>query len=94
MGGTLARPRLTIDPTQTAIALGKTLGSITLFGPAGIAAALVGRTSDDETSCAAASAARKGVKVEKGKGITGEVQEKAGETIKGIHEKLKNLFGK
>ena len=68
MGGTLARPRLTIDPTQTAITLGKTLGSVTLFGPAGIAAALVGRSSDDETSCAAAIlAARKGVKVEKEK---------------------------
>ncbi len=94
MGGTLARPRLTIDPTQTAIALGKTLGSVTLFGPAGIAAALVGRSSDDETSCAAAIlAARKGVKVEK-KGITGEAQEKAGETLKGIQEKLKNIFGK
>jgi hypothetical protein len=66
MGGTLARPRLTIDPTQTAIALGKTLGSVTLFRPVGIAAALVGRSSDDETSCAAAIlSARKGVKVEK-----------------------------
>lgn len=93
--GTLADPALTIDPTQTAIIIGKTIGSMTLFGPAGIAAALVGGESDNETSCvAAASAARKGVKVEKGKGVTGEVQEKAGETIKGVGEKLKGLFGK
>jgi hypothetical protein len=94
LGGTLARPRLVIDPTGTAIALGKAIGSVTLFGPVGIAAALVGRSSDDETSCAAAIlAARRGVKVQK-KGFTGEVQEKAGETIKDIGEKLKNLFGK
>jgi AsmA family protein len=94
LGGTLARPRLVIDPTQTAIALGKTIGSVTLFGPAGIVAALLGKTSDDETSCAAAIlAAKKGVKVEKRKGITGQVQEKAVESIEDIRDKLKRFFG-
>ena len=95
MSGTLARPRLAIDPTQTAITLGRTIGSVTLFGPAGIASVLVGSASDDETSCVAAVlAARKGVEVQKQKGITGEVEEKAGETIKGIGRKLKDLLGK
>jgi hypothetical protein len=46
---------------------------------------------DDETSCvAAASAARKGVKVKEGKGIVG----KAGESLKGVGEKLKDLFSR
>ncbi len=48
LGGTLTRPRLVIDPAQTAITLGRTIGAITLFGPAGIAAALIGKTSDEK----------------------------------------------
>ncbi len=93
--GTLASPRLALDPTQAAIIIGKTIGSVTLFGPAGIAAALIGSVPDNETSCVAAvSAARKGVKVEKGKGIIGEVQEKTDDTIRGLGEKLKDLFGR
>ncbi len=81
--GTLADPTLAIDPTQTAIILGKTIGSATLFGPFGLAAALiVNPLHDDETSCVeAVAAARKGVKVKKG-------------TIGGIGEKVKQLFGR
>jgi len=94
LGGTLARPRLVIDPAQTAISLGKIIGSITLFGPVGIAAALVGGASDEETSCAAAiAAARKGVRFEKRKGLPGRVREKTGDVLEGIGDRLKDLFG-
>ncbi len=93
--GTLAHPRLVIDPAQTAISLGKIIGSITLFGPAGIAAALAGGASDDENSCAAAiAAAKKGVRFEKKKGLPGKVSEKAGEVLEDIGDRLKDLFGK
>ena len=57
-----------------------------LFGPAGIAAVLVGSSSGDENSCMTAiEAAKKGVRVKKG--LVGKATEGAG---KG----LKKLFGK
>jgi len=93
LGGTLARPRLAIDPTRTAITLGRTIGAITLFGPAGIAAALMGKTSDEETSCAAAvSAAKKGVRIEKPRGRPGKG--KSGDVLEDIGGKVKELFGR
>ncbi len=93
LGGTLARPRLVIDPTQTGITLGRTIGAITLFGPAGIAAALIGKTSDEETSCAAAiSAAKKGVRIEKPRGRPGKG--KSGNVLEDIGGKVKELFGR
>jgi len=93
LGGTLARPRLTIDPTRTAIALGATIGSITLFGPAAIAAALMGKTSDEETSCTAAiSAAKKGVRIERQRGRPGKG--KSGDVLEDIGGKVKELFGR
>ncbi len=93
LGGTLARPRLAIDPTRTAIALGAAVGSITLFGPAAIAAALIGKTSDEETSCAAAiSAAKKGVRIEKPRSLPGKG--KSGDILEDIGGKVKELFGR
>jgi hypothetical protein len=95
LGGTLAHPRLVIDPAQTALTLGKTIGSVVLFGPAGIAAALAGGASDNENSCAAAIArAKKGVRFEKRKGLPGKAEEKAGEVLEDIGDRLKDLFGK
>jgi AsmA family protein len=41
LGGTLAHPSLAVDPTQTAIAFGKAIGGVMLFGPVGIASATV-----------------------------------------------------
>jgi len=91
LAGTLASPRLAIDPTQTAIVLGKTIGSMALFGPVGIAAALAGKSSDEETSCAAAIAAAK-----RGSGAGRKKSGQSGESpvdiLKGIGGKLKNLF--
>ena len=63
-----------------------------LFGPFGIAAALVGSSSDDENSCLAAiEAAKKGVRVKKG--FVGEVTGGAEDVIKGAGKELKKLFG-
>ncbi len=93
LGGTFAHPSLAVDPTQTAIAFGKTIGGVMLFGPIGIAAALVGSSSGDENSCIAAiEAAKKGVRVKKG--LVGEVTEGAEDVLKGAGKELKKLFGK
>jgi uncharacterized protein YhdP len=93
LGGTLAHPSLAVDPTQTAIAFGKGIGGVMLFGPVGIAAALVGSSSGDENSCIAAiEAAKKGVRVKKG--FVGEVTEGAEDILKGAGKELEKLFGK
>ncbi len=65
LGGTLAAPSLTIDPTQTAMTLGKTIGGVALFGPAGVLSALAGVGGPDtgadpcQAALAAAAAGRK-----------------------------------
>ena len=92
LGGTLAHPSLAVDPTQTAIAFGKAIGGVMLFGPVGIAAALVGSSSGDENSCIAAiEAAKKGVRVKKG--LVGKVSGRR-RCLKGAGKELKKLFGK
>jgi hypothetical protein len=92
LGGTLAHPSLAIDPTQTAITFGKAIGGALLFGPVGIAAALVGSSSDDEDSCLAAiEAAHKGVRVDKG--LVGKVTEGAENVFRDAGKGLNKLFG-
>jgi hypothetical protein len=93
LGGTLAHPSLAFDPTQTAIAFGKAIGGMVLFGPVGIAAALVGSSSDDESSCLAAiEAANKGVRVKRG--LAGDVMGGAEDVLKGAGKEINKLFGK
>lgn len=93
LGGTLAHPSLAIDPTQTAIAFGKAIGGVILFGPVGIAAALVGSSSGDENSCLAAiEAANRGVRVKKS--FVGQVTEGTEDFLEGAGKELKKLFGK
>ena len=41
LGGTLANPSVAIDSAQTFFTLGKAVGGVVLFGPAGVAAALL-----------------------------------------------------
>jgi hypothetical protein len=41
LGGTLANPIVAVDSTQTFVTLGKAVGGVFLFGPAGVAAALL-----------------------------------------------------
>ena len=93
LGGTLAHPSLAVDPTQTAIAFGKAIGGGMLFGPVGIAAALVGTSSGDESSClAAVEAANKGVRVKEG--LLGEATAGAEDVLKDAGKEPNKLFGK
>ncbi|MBW2116716.1 MAG: AsmA family protein [Deltaproteobacteria bacterium] len=90
LAGTLADPSLTVDPTQTAITLGKAVGGVVLFGPVGIAAALASESPDDENPCLTAiEAAKKGIRVSGDK-----KPEKEKGVVEGIGDKLKGLFGK
>jgi len=97
--GTLANPSLGIDPTQAAIEIGKAVGGFALFGPFGIAAALVGESANDENPCLAAiEAAQKRVKTtqekpSEEKGAATKPADGVTEKIKGFGEKLKGLFG-
>ena len=60
----MAEPSLALDSKQTAIILGKTIGGTVLFGPIGIAAALISGSSGGDNPCLAAiEAAKKGVSV-------------------------------
>ena len=90
LAGALADPSLTVDPTQTAITLGKAVGGVVLFGPVGIAAALASESPDDENPCLTAiEAAKKGVR-----GSGDKKPEKEKGVVEGIGDKLKGLFGK
>lgn len=62
LGGTLARPKLAVDKAGAALAAGKALGGMALFGPLGVAGALVsGTTGQDKDPCVwAVKAAREG----------------------------------
>ena len=105
LGGTLADPSFTLDPTLTALTFGKALGGVILFGPLGIAAALAGRGSGPENPCLAAiEAARKGVKVsedkppetkkspEKKEEPAGNPSEGIRRVFEGISSSVKKLF--
>jgi uncharacterized protein involved in outer membrane biogenesis len=58
LGGTLSHPVITIDKSETAIStvitLGKAIGGTLLFGPAGLAAALVDLDFSDNDPCISA----------------------------------------
>jgi AsmA family protein len=90
LAGTLADPSLTVDPTQTAITLGKAVGGAVLFGPVGIAAALASESPDDKNPCLTAiEAAKKGVRASGDK-----KPEKEQGVVEGIGNKFKGLLGK
>ena len=100
MGGTLAHPSIGLDPTQTALSLGKVAGGTLLFGPIGIAAALLSGQLGDENPCLAAiEASETGVgspsestQKEKEKAPEAAGEEEQG-TIENIGESIKKLFG-
>ncbi|UCE53052.1 MAG: AsmA family protein [Desulfobacterales bacterium] len=94
LGGTLANPALAIDTTQTALTLGKTLGSMALFGPLGIVTTMVSKESGTKHPCTAAlEAVKQEDNVAKEK--TREEKESTSEKKSGgIGSKLKKLFGK
>jgi hypothetical protein len=60
LSGTLAAPSLAVDPTKTALTIGKAIAGVVLFGPLGIAGVLAGKTSDRNPCAAALEAAQKG----------------------------------
>ena len=99
--GTLARPSIGIDTTRTAITVGKAIGGVALFGPAGIAAALMSKGSGEKNPCLAAiEAAKKGVRVSdqnKGKETAGKPSEgkkKEKDQEEGIGGFFKKFLGK
>ncbi len=93
LSGTLAKPTLTIDPTQTALTIGKVVGEAVLLGPAGIAAFLAGGSPTEENACLAAiDASNKGVKPSGGK--LDAVQDTARKTTEAVGDKLKKMFGR
>ena len=81
--GTLAHPSLGIDPTETVLTFGKTLGNIALFGPAGLATSFVSGKFGENHPCAKSLAA------------LGDTEKAAKEKESGgIGSKIKNLFSK
>ena len=59
LGGTLADPKLAIDPKNAAITVGKALGGFVFFGPFGLAALLVDGDSGKKDLCTTAVAIAK-----------------------------------
>jgi hypothetical protein len=98
LAGTLAKPSLAIDPTQTALTIGKAVGGTMLFGPAGIAASLASGGKGDENPCLTAiEAAKKGVKPSgdagQDQGVVGKTTEGVKGAVKGTGDRLKKMFG-
>lgn len=62
--GTLAQPSLVVDPKGTAVALGKAVGGMALFGPFGLAAGLLDVGPDEKNPCEEAlEIAQRGVQI-------------------------------
>lgn len=102
LGGTLAQPSLALDPTATALAVGKAVGGVALFGPVGIVAALASPGESDENPCLTAlKAARTGYRSDGKTGdqkATGQkTDQSSGNVIEdaaqGIGGAVKKLFG-
>ena len=97
LGGTLAHPRLVLDSTKGAMVIGETLGGVILFGPLGIATALVNTTPDQPSICPLAiKAAKKGIKVsmkKKSKSeAAGSIAKNASRSIKNTIHNIGNFF--
>ncbi len=99
LGGALAEPRLAVDPEASALAVGKAVGGVALFGPVGLVAALVSRSGEENPCLAALKAIKLGPKDSGGektdlktdrpaerKGLIDEAKEEIGGA-------LKKLFG-
>jgi len=60
LGGTLANPKLALDPKQTVTTITKGLGGAALFGPAGLAGALATGGEEEQDPCLSALEALEG----------------------------------
>jgi len=99
LAGTLAEPSLALDTAQAALALGKAAAGTVLFGPVGIAAALVHSDQGVKNPClAAVEAARKGVRLDgkagEEKGLVEKTTDAVEETVRDVGRKLKRLFSR
>jgi hypothetical protein len=96
LSGTLANPELAIDPTSSALTIGKYAGAA-LFGPIGIAAAMTTVSTGSENPCVEAiAAAEEGVKVSKDGVVIGTAKAAAGVVrgvVEGTAKFLKGLIG-
>ena len=98
LAGTLARPTVSIDPTQTAATIGKMAGGLALLGSAGHSSGLASTNRETEDLCPAATeAARKGVKMtlsqKTEKGVA-ESSQKPKESLKDLGKELRKFFGR
>jgi hypothetical protein len=93
LGGTLARPSLAVDVTQAALTVGKSVGGTLLFGPVGIATALLSSNrGGPENACVQAiEAARTGVKPAGTKPLE-EVKDNVGKAAETLGSRMRKLF--
>lgn len=96
LAGTLSQPSLALDFKQAALAAGKAVGGLMLFGPVGLGGALLGSGSDDKQLCPLAiKAAQQGVKLNMAKkGVVGKTTQGVENGISALGKGLKGLFGK
>ncbi|MFH1984531.1 MAG: AsmA family protein [Pseudomonadota bacterium] len=95
LGGTLADPTIEVNATDTAITIGKAIGGFTLFGPFGLAAALVGTSGGDDNPCVAAIRTAKAGRQVKPPKKTAPPKKKDSKSglMESIGKKLKSWFG-
>jgi uncharacterized protein involved in outer membrane biogenesis len=93
LGGTLAHPSLAVDMTQAALTVGKSVGGTLLFGPVGIATALLsGNHGGHENACVQAiEAAKAGAKPAGTKPLKGR-KDNTEMTTEELGRRLKKLF--
>ena len=98
LGGTLARPKLAVDKSRTVLTIGKVIAGKAVFGPAGIATALIGTSKDDENPCLSAiEAAKKSAaktQAEEKKKSADKPAALIPEELKDVGEEIKKFFGK
>jgi uncharacterized protein involved in outer membrane biogenesis len=97
--GRLTSPHLALDPKETALALGKAVRGGLVFGPAGVAAALLGSETGDKNPCInAIHAAEKGVRYTGGAApgvfdkVTDTVTTGVKDTLDEAGDALKKIF--
>ena len=104
LGGTLARPKLALDPAQTVTTITKGLGGAALFGPAGLAGALATGGEQDQDPCLSALEVLEGGQKQSSSGsqpTSGATEKKSPvqegtkaieEGVKGLQDSLKKMF--
>ncbi|MEW5736585.1 MAG: AsmA family protein [Thermodesulfobacteriota bacterium] len=96
LSGTLVHPTLAVDVSETALLVGKSLGGMALFGPAGVLTALVGTNQEGKDPCRTALEAAEKGRVSSGEG-EGVLEKSAGAVEKGVKSLgrgIGHLFGR